>query len=186
MNAGFNPRSITVAEYLSGEETQQRQELVWGVVREAPGASAYGHQGPVTDLVVLLHRHVREQKLGRVLVSPTDVVLDEKKALILQPDIIFVSTDRLHIIRDRVWGAPDLAIEVLSPGTRRYDRTEKLGWFREYGVRECWLVEPRTREIAVHVLELPAADVQVFTASDTLRSHVLPDLQLRVADAFVT
>jgi Uma2 family endonuclease len=180
--AEFIPTSV----YLDGPETLRRRELVWGVVRETPGPSASSHQIPLVDLTFLLQQHVRARHLGRVLVSPVDVVLDEQKALILQPDILFVATDRLHIVRDRVWGAPDLVIEVLSPSTRLYDRVQKLEWFRDYGVRECWLVDPIAREITVHVLAGAASEVRVFTATDTLRSRALPDLQLRVADAFVT
>lgn len=184
MSAELKPVRVTASEYLSGPETMRRRELIWGVVRDAPGPSAYSHEIPRSELEFLLQLHVRGHKLGRVLAGPTDVVLDEPKALILQPDIIFVSTDRLHIIRDRVWGAPDLVIEVLSPGTRRYDRHQKLGWFREYGIRECWLVDPKDREITVHAFDVAAPGVTVFKAEDTLQSKVLPALELRVRDVF--
>ena len=73
--------------------------------------------------------------------APVDVVLDRDRALIVQPDVLFVSAARLSIIRDQVWGAPDLVAEVLSHSTKHRDRGEKLGWYRQYGVRECWLVD---------------------------------------------
>ena len=182
---GFKPIRITTAEYLGGPETIERQELHWGVlVRETPGPSAYAHQRPLVHLTFLLQQHVRAHRLGEILVSPVDVVFDEKNALVLQPDLIFISRDRLDILRDRVWGAPDLVVEILSPSTWRYDCEQKLGWFREYGVRECWLVEPRTREITVHVFEDGADGVRTFAARDLLQSRVLPQLQFGVDEAF--
>jgi len=65
------------------------------------------------------------------------VVLDRERALIVQPDVLFVAHDRLSIIRDQVWGAPDLVAEVLSIGTEAHDRIDKVAWYRQYGVREC-------------------------------------------------
>ena len=125
----------STSEYLSGAEQLRRQELVWGFVREPP-APRYGHQSIVTRTIVLLDQHVRSGGLGRVCVSPIDVVLDAQKDLVLQPDVIFVSNDNAAIVRDQIWGPPDLVIEVESLGTRRRDRTFKLRWYRKYGVRE--------------------------------------------------
>src|SRR5262245_23203691 len=96
----------TVNSYLSGPEQIRRTELVWGIVREPP-APKYGHQSVVTRAVVLLGQHVREHASGRVCVSPVDVVLDAAKALVVQPDIVFVSNARLEIVRDQIWGGPD-------------------------------------------------------------------------------
>ena len=69
-------------------------------------APTYGHQAVVTNLTALLTSYVKTHDLGGVCVSPVDVVFDERRNLVLQPDVIFVSRDRLSILRDRVWGAP--------------------------------------------------------------------------------
>src|SRR5262245_24016888 len=132
---------MTTWQYLATAETNARRELKWGtLVREA--APSYGHQAIVTNLTSLLTNHVKAHDLGRVCVSPVDVVFDEARNLVLQPDIIFVSRDRIGILRDRVWGAPDLAIEVLSFGSDGYDRVDKLEWYAKYGVREYWILDP--------------------------------------------
>ncbi len=141
-------KRLTVEDYLGLPETMKPQELVYGYVRE-PAAPRYGHQAVVTHLAAVLDSFVRRKKLGEVCVSPVDVVFDRQKALVLQPDLIFVSAARRHIISERVWGAPDLVVEVLSRGTAKRDRTRKLGWYREYGVKEYWLVDDAASEITV-------------------------------------
>jgi len=174
---------MTTIGYLDGPESVQRRELVWGVLREPP-APFCSHQRLVTDIAFLLQRHTRDRSLGQVLVSPVDVVLDERKALILQPDVVFISSDRLGIVRNQVWGAPDLVVEVLSPGTATYDQRRKLRWFKRYGVGECWIVNPRANQITVHALDQRPATRFIYGLSDTVQSSVLPGLDLRVADVF--
>jgi Uma2 family endonuclease len=165
---------MTVADYLGTEETTRRQELVYGILREPP-APAYGHQNIVTRLVALIHPYVESRRLGHVCVSPVDVVLDQERHLVLQPDIVFVSTERLGIIRDRIWGAPDLVIEVISPSTREYDRDTKVRWYAEYGVGECWLVDPAWRTIEVVTSGPPAARRATFRGDEPVRSDLFPE-----------
>jgi Uma2 family endonuclease len=175
--------SLTTRDYLSGREDLRRRELVWGIVREPP-APRFGHQAVVTRITVVLDQHVRAGRLGVVVVSPIDVVLDEANALVVQPDVIFIAKDRVHIIRDQVWGAPDLVVEVASRGTAALDRTTKLEWYRAYGVRECWLVEPRRRQLTVVNLARGARLEQRFTDEQVVKSAVLPDLMLKAREIF--
>ena len=174
---------IAVDEYLSWPEDLTRRELVWGVVREPP-APRYGHQAVVTRVTVLLDAHVREHGLGTVIVSPMDVVLDKDRALILQPDVIFISNARAHVIREQIWGAPDLVVEVASRGTRKYDRTLKLEWYGAYGVRECWLVNPDSHGVTVVALETGDATGRAFTGEDRVESRVLSEFHRTAAEFF--
>lgn len=165
--------SLTVARYFELPETLQPMELVYGVVREPP-APRYGHQSVVTRMTALLDAHVRERGLGQVCVSPVDVVLDEPGALVVQPDIVFVSHERSAMIRDRIWGPPDLVIEVLSPRTALRDSTVKLGWYRRYGVGECWLIDVRAGAVEVHAFG-PRELRRRFESAEAMQSRVLPD-----------
>jgi Uma2 family endonuclease len=177
-------KRITVDEYFQGAETLRPMELVHGIVREPP-APRYGHQSLVTRTTVLLDRHVRERGLGTVCVSPIDVVLDRDRALVVQPDIVFVSNDRSGIIHERIWGAPDLVVEVLSRRTAVRDQTEKLGWYRQYGVKECWFIDPlgRTVEI-VDCRSTTPERRQVYAGPAVVVSDVLPTLDLPAEDFF--
>ena len=174
---------MTTRDYFGGAETLERRELRWGTLVREP-APRYGHQAVLTNLTAALAFHVRDQGLGRVCVSPVDVVLDEARALVVQPDLIFVSTDHLAILRDRVWGAPDLVIEVLSPGSVRRDRVEKLRWYRQYGVREYWLVDTHAAKIDVLSLTRERSRRRTFTGMQPVRSQVLPRLTLLAAEIF--
>jgi Uma2 family endonuclease len=173
---------VSVYEYFQYPESTRRMELVWGRVREPP-APRWGHQAVVTRLTELLAAYVRSQGLGHVCVSPIDVVLDEDQALVVQPDLVFVSNERMPIVRSRIFGAPDLAIEVLSFGTAFRDRTEKLAWYRDYGVRECWLVD--TVRCSVEVFPLEAgADARTFEGPEAIQSFVLPGLDVPAGSIF--
>jgi Uma2 family endonuclease len=174
-------RRLTLQAYLAGEETMRPQELAFGVLREPPAPGLH-HQIVVGRLYERLERHARRLKAGRVLLSPVDVILDVRRALVVQPDLVFVSAARLEMCTDRIWGGPDLTIEVLSTANRRHDRTVKVGWYREYGVRECWLVDPDACRIETIDLTTTAAGPHVFEERQFIRSTVLPRLRLRAAD----
>jgi Uma2 family endonuclease len=131
---------------------------------------------------VKLAGHVQRYELGRVVASPIDVVLNAQPPLVVQPDVVFVLTHRLNICRERVWGPPDLVVEVLSTGTRRHDSTVKLEWYREYGVRECWLVDPVSLEITVFGID--GDEPRVFSDCERVRSTVLPRIRLRPSRVF--
>jgi Uma2 family endonuclease len=174
-------RRLTLKAYLAGEETTRPQELAYGVLREPP-APGFHHQIVVGRIYARLDRHVRRYEAGRLVVSPVDVVLDIRRALVVQPDLVFVSAARLGICSDRIWGGPDLTIEVLSTTNRRHDRTVKVNWYRQYGVRECWLVDPDASRIEVADLTTAAGGFVAFEKQQFVRSNVLPRLRLRVVD----
>jgi Uma2 family endonuclease len=172
-------RRITTYDYLRTPESNRPAELVYGVVREPP-APYYGHQRAVGQLFQQLRLHVQERRLGEVCVSPMDVVLDEEAGLIVQPDVMFISNERSSIIRNQIWGAPDLVVEVASASTEYRDRTIKLAWYRRYGVRECWLVHPGSRR--VDIIDCASGSEASFTGIDVIRSRVLPDLNVMADD----
>jgi Uma2 family endonuclease len=172
---------LTTDDYFKMPETNRPAELVYGVVREPP-APGYGHQKVVGRLFQLLSAHTQEQRLGDVCLSPMDVVLDKEAGLIVQPDVMFIANERLSIIRNHIWGAPDLVVEVASPATQYRDRTIKLAWYQKYGVRECWFVIPLARR--VDVVNCSDSSEQSFSGEDRVRSTVLPGLALSASACF--
>jgi Uma2 family endonuclease len=178
---GEAPR-LTTDEYLAGEETLLPQELIWGVVRDAPTPHPR-HQRAVFRLGRLMHEHVEAHGLGEVFMSPLDVILDEARALVVQPDIFFVAKDRLGLVSDHVRGAPDLVVEVLSPRPRIGRLDERLRWFATYGVGECWVVHQLSAY--VDVLHFGGGHITTrrrFGANEPIRSLVLAGFAHAFAD----
>ena len=142
------PEPFGVSDYLQQEETNRPQELRWGVVRDAPSPAPL-HQHALLDFAYAWKKHTVRHQPGQVIIAPMDCVFDRERALIVQPDLLFVSRAREHIITDRVWGAPDLVLEVLSPHPRLGTLAERLEWFARYGVKECWLYHQPQRTLDV-------------------------------------
>jgi Uma2 family endonuclease len=169
------PRLMTAREYFATPESLAPRELAFGVLRVAD-SPAPRHQSVVAALMIALDQHVREHRLGTVWLSPLDVVLDAERALVVQPDLFFVSNERAFIVQERVTGAPDLVIEVLSPHLRVGRMAEHLSWFARYGVRECWHVH--RDESRLSIVEFGDGRVQrrrLVGIDEPLASGVLPD-----------
>lgn len=176
------PRLMTVDDYFNTPETLKPTELAFGVLRAAESPSPR-HQSAVGHFFLALDAHVRGRQLGRMWLSPLDVVLDERKALVVQPDLMFISSEREWIVRDRVRGAPDLVIEVLSPHPRIGQTEERVGWFAEYGIRECWLVHQDRREVSViGFTDRRVGRRRLAHARDPIASDVLPEFSHSLND----
>ena len=127
-----------------------RYEVINGALYVTPPPN-YGHQNAVGELYGRLWQHIRARNLGKIVTSPVGVVLDEGSGV--QPDIVFVSTERLHIISERgIEGAPDLVVEVLSPSTRHRDRGVKLRRYAAAKVPHYWMLDPRSRSLEARQL----------------------------------
>lgn len=175
MDVSAAPRLITLQEYLATPETVLPAELAYGALRVAEAPTAR-HQSAVADLFRALDSHVRERRLGRVWLAPLDVVLDARRALVVQPDLMVITNGRECFVRDRIYGPPDLVIEVLSPNARVGSIDERIGWFGEYGVRECWLVHLDRKNVTVIAYAAKRiAERRVFGRDDPIASAVLPD-----------
>jgi Uma2 family endonuclease len=145
------PGQWTYEDYRDLPDDGYRYEIICGELYMSP-APNIGHQKSSGELEYALQGFVRTHNLGIVLHAPCDVIL-AAKATPVQPDILFVSGDRLHIITEQnVYGAPDLIIEILSPTTRDYDRQQKFHLYEQVGVVEYWLVDPQERIIEVFEL----------------------------------
>lgn len=97
------------------------------------------------DAFVLAHQ------LGEVFYAPIDVYLDEEN--VFEPDLVFISNERLHIFKDNIYGAPDLVVEVLSPGTENRDKRDKKTVYEKYRVKEYWIAHPITKKVLGYRLE---------------------------------
>ena len=161
----------------------ERWELIDGelIMAAAPNTE---HQAIQVETGAPLWVFVGERGLGRVFFSPTDVVLSDTDTV--QPDLIFVSQEREHIItRANIQGAPDLVVEILSPSTARRDWNEKLDLYARHGVKEYWLISPEYRMIWVFVLGNGTfEEAGRYGEDDTLASPALPGFSLSLGKVF--
>jgi Uma2 family endonuclease len=167
------------ADYLELPD-EPRCELIYGRFYLMPSPILL-HQMVVFFLALRLNDMAREAA-GLVVIAPMAVLLADHSTV--EPDITYVSAERLGIARRWIEGVPDLVVEVLSPGTARRDRGEKLRLYAESGVREYWIVDPEARQIEFLVasggtagrFEVALPDGHVY------RSQVLPEIVLDLAD----
>ena len=140
----------TYADYAALPDDGNRYEIIAGVLYMTP-APGTGHQSISARVVTFLVTHVEFAGLGRVFAAPVDVELAPDT--VVQPDIVVVLSANLHrITPSRIIGAPDLVVEILSPGTAGYDRREKQDAYARSGVGEYWIVDPGAQTVELLTL----------------------------------
>ena len=160
-----------------------RYELHDGELVEMPSPKEI-HQRLVLLLGSLFLSFVSAKKLGEAYIAPFDVVLSD--TIVVQPDVIFVSSERSHIItEDNIRGAPDLVIEILSPSTAGIDRTFKRTLYERHGVTEYWMVDTAARNITILLLGENGYELAgIYGEGQTLTSPTLSGFSLNLNDIF--
>jgi Uma2 family endonuclease len=162
----------------------QRHELVAGELRTmAPTGGQHGRL--ISILTASLFNHVSAQHLGAVFSGDTGFVLARAPDTVRAPDVAYVRRERLIEVGDETsfWpGAPDLAIEVISPSDLFTEVEEKVADWLQSGARMVLAVNPRRRTVAVH---RPHRDVRQMTIDDTLDGEdVVPGWTLPLRQLF--
>lgn len=175
-------RRFTIHDLDAMPEDGNRYELLNGVITMA-AAPTWKHQLVSRAIFRLIDRWVEEHSLGDTLFAPVDVVLDDEN--VLQPDIIFIDEAHLPSVRGgRVYGAPQLIVEVLSPTSRNRDSVEKPMHYALAGAAEYWLVDPQLETISVFTL-IDSLYVERPRGEDALiHSAVLSGLVINPPDIF--
>ncbi len=181
MNAVLeNPGKVwTYEDYLALDD-EVHFEIINGKAFMSPAPELF-HQRWARKIFLAVERHVETHKLGEVFFAPVDVVLDEKN--VVQPDLVFVSTANAGLLERRgIMGAPDLVVEIISPGSLRRDRYEKRELYARFGVKEFWLADVANRSI--EVLSLQKNSYQLLccaTDEGKIRSEILTGIELDLA-----
>jgi Uma2 family endonuclease len=155
---------------------EPRCELIFGRFYVSPSPLLL-HQIVVGTLFEWLRRIARRTG-GLAVTAPLDVAFAEHS--IVQPDVMYISPARRAIAQQRIEGAPDLLVEVLSRGTARRDRGEKLRLYAEFDVREYWIVDPEERQIEFLVND-GGRFVVALPEGGEYRSRALPEIHLDLA-----
>lgn len=121
---------------------------------------------------------------GLLLCAPMDVKFDEGN--IFQPDVLYISAERKKdLIKERIEGAPDLVIEILSPSNAYYDLRQKKDIYEKYGVKEYIIIDPVAKVAELYTIKDGVYYLHQKAAGDeTLRSLVLPDFGISLTKIF--
>lgn len=139
------------------------------------------HADLVAELLVLIRPHVRlHHRGGTMLTAPVDVRFSDLR--VVQPDIVYFSPERRHLLTKAraISGAPDLAVEVVSPFNRGHDLNEKFDLHERMGVREYWIVDPDDESLRLFALEADRF-VERPNRDGLARSVVRPGLAVDIA-----
>jgi len=142
------------------------------------------HQVIVGNIYFIFRAFLKKNPIGKARVSPLDVFLTEIN--VFQPDVLYVSHENASILTPSgTKGAPDLVVEVLSPGTKSYDLGPKRAIYARTGVKELWIIDPATLTIQVYRLQLNAQSPEAaFDATAHFTSPLLPGLTINAAEIF--
>jgi Uma2 family endonuclease len=159
-------------------------EVIGGFRIMAPSPSRF-HQYALTKLASQLETFVARENLGTVLVAPFDVYFSEDE--FVQPDILFVAKDHSERLTDHsVRGAPDLVVEIVSPGSTRMDRITKRSLYAKHGVPEYWIISPNEQTIEVLTLRDGKYETSGFyEEDDSIVSPSLAGFSCVVREIFV-
>lgn len=175
---------LTYEDYLVLPNDGRRHEILDGEHYVNP-APAPKHQIVSMNLSGALWQYATREKAGLVIPAPCDVILGPDD--VLQPDIIFVRSQRTDIITHRgIERAPDLVVEILSPSpaARKFDETVKLKRYDRFGIAEYWIVNPDLAWIKVYRRTDPGLTLVDQIVAGAITSPLLPGFSLALEDIF--
>ena len=170
----------TYHDWLHLPDDGWQYEVIEGVLYMNPAPTTI-HQRISGNLEFALRLFVRREQVGWIFDAPTDVYLPGQETPV-QPDLLFIAAERQDIIKERgIEGAPDLIVEILSPGTWWQDLRVKLPLYQDTGVRECWIVDPEAKTIKVHILQKGQYALSGhWGPGETVQSQVLVGFEVAV------
>ena len=175
-------KRYTYDDYLKTPD-DKRYELIEGELYMTPSPIT-NHQRISGRIDFELRKFVLENDCGEIFYAPYDVYFDDEN--VVQPDILFISKDRLNIIGDKnLQGAPDLVIEILSESNAYRDLIQKKKLYARFGVKEYWIVVPGEKTIDIHILKDKTYQLyKTLGEYDTLESQILKGLKMELKAIF--
>ena len=174
---------LTAADLELMPDDGNRYELVEGelLVTRAPGVP---HQLVLINLATEIKNHLKQHTIGVILPTP-GVIFDEYNSVI--PDIVFLSNEQMERAGPHIQEAPELAVEIVSPGREnaRRDRVVKLQVYSKFRVKEYWVADPEARTLEVYrPSEGALALAATLKGDDEITSPMLPGFVCKVSEIF--
>lgn len=167
---------ITTIEEYEALPEDRRAEVFDGEIFYMASPSQV-HQTILTELLVSIRSYLKTKGGGcSVFPAPFDVKLSDDPLNIVQPDIMIVC-DKDKLDGKRCNGAPDFIIEIVSPGNPSDDYIRKLYYYKTYGVREYWIVDPKRRTVTVNFFESTLINV-TYSFDSTIKVNIYDDFMI--------
>lgn len=175
MSALKQPELTTIEQYEALSE-DVHIEIFEGIPYDMASPSQE-HQTISMELSTTINNYIKKQHGScRVFSAPFDVKLNDSPLTIVQPDLMVIcNPDKLD--GKRCNGAPDFIIEIVSPGNPADDYIRKLYYYKNAGVREYWIVDPRRRTITVNFFEQNILNIQ-YSFDATIKVNIYDDLYI--------
>ena len=182
---------LTYQDYLAEPEIIKRYDILDGV-REFMTNPTVFHQDIALNIAEMLRAYQRRTRNGKVIMAPCDVLIRLSPLRTRQPDVLYISKERLAQCSDKrdptpLLVAPELVVEIVSPSETKRRVTDKIADYISIGVQECWLVNSDTESVEVLSLTKEGSHtIGRYTLTDTFESQVLPNLSVRVDEIFAS
>ena len=181
MTPALQPKleTVTLEQYEALPE-YRRVEIFDGVIYDMASPSQI-HQSLSMELSNTLYNYVKNKKGScQVFSAPFDVMLSDNPLTIVQPDIMVIC-DKNKLDGKRCNGAPDFIIEIVSPANPSDDYIRKLYYYKNAGVREYWIVDPRRKTVTVNYFEGNNLNVQ-YSFDSTIKINIYDNLYINFSD----
>lgn len=171
--------TISLEQYEALPE-ETRIEVFDGIVYDMASPSQI-HQSISIQLSTVINNYILQKKGScSIFSAPFDVKLSDKPLTIVQPDLMVIC-DKSRLDGKRCNGAPDFIIEIVSPGNPADDYIRKLYYYKNYGVREYWIVDPRRKTITVNYFEGGIISVS-YPFDSIIKVNIFEDLLMNFSE----
>ena len=171
--------TITLEQYENLPENR-RAEVFENVVYDMASPSQI-HQALSMELSNIIYNYIKNKKGScQVFSAPFDVKLSDTPLTIVQPDIMVIC-DKNKLDGKRCNGAPDFIIEIVSPGNSADDYIRKLYYYKNYEVREYWIVDPQRKTVTINYFEADIVSVQ-YSFDSIIKVNIYDDLLINFSD----
>ncbi len=179
-----SPSEIITLEQYEALPENKRVEVFEGVIYNMASPSEI-HQTISTELTTILNIYIKSKKGScKVFHAPFDVKLDDNPLTIVQPDLMIVC-DKDKLDGKRCNGAPDFIIEIVSSSNPSDDYIRKLYYYKNYGVREYWIVDPRCQKVIVYYLNQTDFEMKIYTFQDNIKVNIYDDLYIDFSQVYL-
>ena len=173
---------LTYEDFAALPDDGKRYELHEGELSVTP-SPGMRHQDVLLNLALVLAPHVRTSGHGKLVLSPFDCIMSD--ITVVEPDLVYLDAARLSLLSERgLEGAPTLAVEIVSPSSRRIDRRRKMALYAAHDVTWYWIVDPEARTIEAYRLDGAAYRLDA-TLQGTTAGPLPPFLDLQLDPAAI-